>query len=448
MPKTFRPMIGLFAELAARQQSAGLVLPRVNFVIAKRPGDAIERDPILRKKKIKVTQSRTFRIPVELGSKRLTAFIAGRNLNMRTWGVDMTLISPSGTVFGAGSPQLRVDSHYLYVNVIAPEAGDWTLVAKPNASEAQYATALAFVDNPRPKLHVDVRPRIISAGAKTTATAAVSYMVDLDPNAVTVDGFLTDPTGARRYVTFTPGISGGWSTEVTGLVINGLYRLDVEAEVTNGAEVMRGEPIFDGPERAPVRVEPFRRFATASFLVVNGRDKPCDQKDCDGDGIPNGTECKGFPKDIDKDGIPNYRDEDSDNDQVPDAIEGLRDRNENDVPDMCEPGPKRDTGRDQLDIPRLMERQKEIMKLLCSNRIVERLASELAGMSSDLNRAITAKRPSRKQEAKIRPLLKEVALRLHKLTKLVDAGRAECRVVEELLVPVLEIEERILQILR
>ena len=44
-------------------------------------------------------------------------------------------------------------------------------------------------------------------------------------------------------------------------------------------------------------------------------------QDSDNDGIPDSIE--GI-KDTDRDGKPNYRDEDSDNDNIPDKIEGLK----------------------------------------------------------------------------------------------------------------------------
>ena len=64
------------------------------------------------------------------------------------------------------------------------------------------------------------------------------------------------------------------------------------------------------------------------------------------------------------------------------------------------------------------------------------------------NQAIVSLRPSRNQEAEIRPLLEEISIRLRKLAELVADGRAECRAAEELLEPTLEFEEKILRILR
>jgi len=440
-------MTGLFAELAARQHGTALVLPRIDFVIAKNPSEAMERDPSLRDIRDKITQSRTFRIPVERGAKRLTGFIAGRNQNMREWGVDMKLVSPTGQTFDSGSPQFHIDSHYLFIDVMAPEAGDWLLVASPSAPAAQHATALAFIDNPRPKFYADVRPRVVTAGNRAAVSASVSYLVDLDPESVKVDGFLIDPLGRRKFVTLDPDDTTGWSIEISGLTLNGIYRLDLQADVGPESRVMRGESIFSGPERAPVRVEPFRRFASTSFLVTGGRDLPCEGKDCDGDGIPDEAECRGLPKDIDKDGIPNVRDEDSDNDQIPDAVEGMNDRNNNNVPDMCEPGPKIAVEDRNPDIVELMDWQKKIIDALCTGPGSDRMLEELKTMPRMLNRAIVSKRPSRDQEARIRRLLDEISVRLQKLAELVSDGRAECRAAEELLGQTLELEERILQIL-
>jgi hypothetical protein len=441
-------MIGVFAELAARQQGAALALPRLDFVIAKNPQDAYERDPDLRKEQIKVTRSRSFRIPVERGAKRLTAILAGRNANMATWGVELNLVSPSGLMFGPGSPQLRVDSHYVFVDVISPEAGDWYLTAMPASPAAQHVTALAFIDNPRAKLHSDVRPRIVTAGSTAKANVSLAYLVDLDPQSVTVNGFLIDPIGNRRFVTFEPNEITGWSADISGLVINGVYRLQVEATVEPGALPMLGESIFEGPERAPIRVEPFRRFTSTSFLVVDGRDRPCQAKDCDEDTIPDELECREFPKDIDKDGIPNYRDTDSDNDQIPDAIEGLDDRDRNGVPDMCEPGPKVSQSGEPRSIPDLMKRQEKLIELLCSARSEHFLADELEMMSRELKRGINVRllRPDHRRQ--VVAIVKKIDENLKKLHELVRDGRVSCRVATALLGEVIELERRLLRLLR
>jgi len=88
---------------------------------------------------------------------------------------------------------------------------------------------------------------------------------------------------------------------------------------------------------------PFQRFATTSFVVINGKDYPClgqNKLDCDADGVLDKRECPNLALDIDGDGRPNGRDPDADGDEIPDAVEGQADSDHDGIPDMCE-GPYR-----------------------------------------------------------------------------------------------------------
>lgn len=442
-------LIGIFAELAARHHHGGLSLPRTNFILAKDIDQAFELHPELREQKDKVTNTRSFTIPVEKGAKRLTAFVSGRNERMREWGVSLMLVTPDGSVLSPGSGALRVDSHYLYIDVVAPDAGDWKLVVVPSQPAVQFATAIAFVDNPRPSLIADVRPRVVSAGDKVIASADIAYYTDIDRADAEISGVLTAPDGSVRFIPLEADATGVIGAEIGGLILNGLYELRVSGRVGAGAKVIAGEPIFDGPIRAPVVVTPFQRFTSVSFVVEDGRDLDCRGEDCDQDGIPDPAECKGLSEDIDSDGIPNFRDTDSDNDQLPDAMEHGQDRNENGVDDACEKGPKRDTGKPRnVDIPGLIDRQKRMIEVLCTRQADDLILAELKKFPNDLVTAITRARPNRQQEDKIKTILPRIIERLNKLSEIAGMGMAECRLAEELLGASIEEEDLILEILK
>lgn len=441
-------LTGIFAELAGSYGANALALPRTDFVIARDPDRVQETNPELAEQGIKVTENRSFRIPVEKGAKALTAFVSGRNVRMREWGVNIRLTAPDGATFGPGSPELTVDSHYIYIEVVAPEPGDWTLSAFPARPGGQFATALAFIENPRPALFTDVRPRILPVGTRGTASADISYYVDLDREDVQIGGLLKGPDGATSIVSFAPGVGGVFQADLSGFFLNGLYELTVTGEAPAGTRVMPGEPIFSGPERAAVRVEPFRRFATMSFLVVDGEDPPCNGRDCDGDGIPDELECRGFDEDVDGDGIPNFRDEDSDNDGIPDAVEGGQDRDQDGRDDACVPGPKLiPDPQGELDFPRVLDTVEKVTVLLCRGQTDVTLFTAFASLPDDLQRLITRARPDADQEAAIRDILPDLLERLKTLQVLIEDGRAECRIAEELLEPAKEEIEKIRQIL-
>jgi len=441
-------LTAIFAELSARHLAGGLSLPRTDFVLARDPRRAFELYPELKRKEVKVDTKRLFEIPVEKNAKRLTAFVAGRNERMREWGVAMELVAPDGTAFGPGSPELTVDSHFIYIDVIAPQAGIWELVVIPEAPAVQFATALAFVENPRPHLIADVRPRVLSAGSTAMATVDIAYYVDIDREDVELAALLRGPDGLSNPVMFNVDMGGVFRAEIDGLSTNGMYELIVKGEVDNGARVIEGEPIFDGPARAPIVVEPFSRFTTVSFKVVNGKDPECESEDCDSDGVVDEAECKGQGFDVDKDGIPNFRDTDSDNDQIPDAVEAGQDRDINGVDDACEPGPKRDVPIPlKNDIGTLIERQKRVLGRICAGRLTLSVQVDVRGFAGSLVNIITQARPSRDKEEKIQTILPGVLALLQELTKLVDSGQAECRIAEQILVEVIEDESRIQAIL-
>lgn len=329
-------LTAIYAELAGRHRGAAMVLPRVNFEVSLRgDGDHSGMAPV---------RERAFPIDVEKGAKTLVAFVGGRNNRMAEWSVGLKLTGPNGEVFAPGSPQLTATPHYVFVNVPNPSAGRWWLRVAPTGAAVQKGTALAFVDNPDPDFFVDAKPQRLSATDPVQISASPSYVARLDGKGVTIKGQVEGPGGFTAPLSVTQNASGAWSATAGPFPYDGYYRATLELDVDASATLAPGESIFAGPAVPAVSPVPFRRFASAGFVVRTGRDAACpsrNSRDCDEDGVPDRSECRGFHQDIDKDGRPNWNDPDSDGDEIPDAVEKGLDLNRNRVPDMCEPGEPR-----------------------------------------------------------------------------------------------------------
>lgn len=325
----------VYAELAARHQGAALVMPRINIALSDQqdypPGyDVTEYGKVMR--------VRGFLLPVEEGARRLAAFVSGRNNRMATWNVDVRLTSPSGVIYDASSPELVVDSHYLFIDIANPEPGDWEFYVEADGPGVHYSTALAFVENPMPDLFVDVQPRVIEAGSPAVASVSPVYVGHLEPDGLNFSSKLEPPYGPPTATDVVyDDLTRSYTVTTPPLTNNGFYRIEVALEVDESAQLMAGEPIFDGPERPAVSLVPFERVAQASFAVINGEYACKSPNDCDGDGVDLKDECLAYGSDIDGDGRPNPQDPDSDGDEIPDNVERGQDRNNNTIPDQCEP---------------------------------------------------------------------------------------------------------------
>lgn len=330
-------LTGVFAELAGRHRGAAMALPRTNFEMSKRGGVFVEGEG--NSKDIPPSE-RGFPIFVEKDSKSLVAFVSGRNARISDWAMEIKLLGPNGEIFGPGSPELRVTPYYLFIEVPAPAPGDWKLVASVTGSALQQATALAFIDNPAPDFFVSAKPKVISGSEKVQISADPSYVSRLSDTGVSISGNIEGPAGFNAPVSINHNPISGWSATEGAFTFNGFYRATLALDVSSAATLALGESIFDGPETPPVAVTPFKRFASAGFIVVNGKEGyPClsgNRKDCDSDGIPDREECAQYGDDIDKDGRPNGFDPDADGDEIPDAVEGNQDLDRNSIPDMCE----------------------------------------------------------------------------------------------------------------
>jgi hypothetical protein len=334
-------LIAVYAELAGLHRGAAMVLPRTNFELSVR-GNRIEGSPDDEPRVQRIPpREYTLPIPVEKNAKSLVAFVSTRNARIRDWSVNIELRGPNGEVFGPGSPELTAAPQYLFLNIQAPSAGTWKLVTTAIGPAFQQATAVAFVDNPDPDFFVDVKPHILSGPGRVKVTANPSFVTRME-NGVTIKARLRAPDGNVTNIDIKKTSTGAWEGLTPSIVYDGLYRIEAKVDVGPDARPAAGERIFAGPERPPIEIDPFVRYASTAFNIVGGRGYNCSREhrgDCDQDGIGNDRECPGFPADIDGDGRPNAFDSDADGDQIPDSVERTLDLNHNHVPDMCEKSP-------------------------------------------------------------------------------------------------------------
>ncbi|MDZ7629178.1 MAG: vWA domain-containing protein [Parvularculaceae bacterium] len=341
---TMNDLTAIYAEMAGRHRGAAMALPRFNFQLSMRGGVSAPGQDVRRLSAKIPPRQRDFPILVEKNALSLVAFVSGRNQRMTDWSMAISLRGPNGEVFGPGSSELTVNPYYLFINVPNPAAGEWRLVAEATGPALQEATALAFIDNPEPDFFVSARPFVISGADAVDIAANPVFVAGLAEQGVTISGRIEGPQGFTAPVTMTRNETGAWSANEGPFPFTGVYRATLALDVDATAKPAEGEAIFAGPASPPISVTPFRRFGSASFVVLNGRTTPCpsgNRNDCDGDGVPDKAECQKFGPDIDKDGVPNSRDLDSDGDEMPDAIERTLDLNQNSVPDMCERGEPR-----------------------------------------------------------------------------------------------------------
>jgi len=338
---TMNDLTAIYAEMAGRHRGAAMALPRFNFQLSMRGGVSGANQNDLRKLSANLPpRQRDFPIFVEKNALSLVAFVSGRNQRMTDWSMAISLRGPNGEVFGPGSPELTVNPYYLFLNVPNPSSGTWTLVAEATGPAIQEATALAFIDNPEPDFFVSARPTIVSGANTITIAANPVFVARLADDGVSIAGRIEGPSGFSAPITMTRNETGAWSATEGPFPFTGVYRATLALDVDASARPAEGESIFAGPAAPPIAVTPFKRFSSASFVVLNGKSVPCpsgNRRDCDGDGVPDKEECAKFGPDIDKDGLPNGRDLDSDGDEIPDAVERGLDLNQNRVPDMCEP---------------------------------------------------------------------------------------------------------------
>lgn len=361
---TMNDVTAIYAEMAGRHRGAAMALPRLNFDLSVRGGVGVGPNERGYRAANIPPRERAFPIFVEKNAETLVAFVSGRNQRMSDWAMSIRLEGPNGELFGPGSPELTVNPYYLFINVKNPSTGTWNLIASATGPALQQGTALAFIDNPEPDFFVSARPTVIHGADEIAIAASPSFVTRLAADGVSIIGRIEGPGGFTAPISMSRNETGAWGSTEGPFPYTGVYKAMLALDVDASAKPAEGEAIFSGPATTPVAVTPFKRFGSASFIVLNGKDWPCESgnpADCDGDGVVDKRECRKFGDDIDKDGRPNWRDTDSDGDEMPDAVERTLDLNQNRIPDMCEgneprtaPPPKSETADNCIPLRRAL----------------------------------------------------------------------------------------------
>lgn len=318
---------GIYAELAARQSGAALLMERTPFVLA-RAGDA-------EAKRAGAPPVREFDLKVEEHASQLLVFLGVRNTRIDSWKLLFDFKGPNGEHIDDTSLQTSRESGFVLIRVSDPHPGTWRLRVLPGATGVQASELVAFVDNDAADLSADVLPRLASVRAPVLISASPVYETDLDDD-VAVTGRVRRPDGSEVAVALRRHpFTRGWQALFDDWAGRGLYEVQVDAEVGQRARPALGEAIFDAPARAPVRVVPFHRSTSASFFLAAAETPPCSDADCDADGIRNPVENR-CGNDSDGDGTPNSFDTDSDNDELLDRVEGAGDSDGDLIPDFCD----------------------------------------------------------------------------------------------------------------
>ena len=343
----------IYAELAARFRGEGLALPRTESAVAAAGPIIVQRlEPFPNgfatvAPKIVVAnetlyenaiaqedlpEQEEFPFEVETGAERVNVFLSARNLDVQDWSPGFRLISPDGEVITDQDTRFVArDPYYRIIRIPTPTPGTWKLQVFSRTSNDQFSFVLAHVENPTPDVFADARPRFVNPSQEVSISAVASYVADLE-GAVSFSGTVSRPDGSVVPLNFVHNpLTGTNSAVFNNYVGRGIYEVNVKGEIAAGAKVRAGDSIFGGPDNSSIVVEPFVRFAKTSFFLNSSDLPPCNNNDCDGDGIPNNIEGDG---DTDRDQLPDYRDDDADGDDVPDVIEGTVDTDGDGIPDF------------------------------------------------------------------------------------------------------------------
>ena len=323
----------IYAELFARFRGEALALPRTESAVSKQ---IIIKHHASRRAATGPAQlpaQQEFPIPVEFGGQRLNVFLSARNLDTSTWDPGFRIIGPGGESITDQDPTIVRDRYYRLAKINTPTPGIWKIQIFSRTGNDQLSYVLAHVENPGPDLFIDARPRITTPAQPVSISASISFGADLE-GPISLTGSVRRPDGSVVPVTFQFNPRGRtYSANFNSIIGRGIYEVNATAVVAQGVRVMRGAPIFSGPENPNIDVKPFTRTARTAFFLEDPNLPPCQSNDCDNDGIPNGNEGSG---DADNDGLPNPRDDDADGDDVPDPIEGTGDTDGDGKPDFLD----------------------------------------------------------------------------------------------------------------
>ena len=321
----------IYAELAAHHQGYSLINSNTSFkehIFFEFPVPAM-----------------VVNLPVEKGAEVLTIFLGLKNitdfnLENDNIGKGVDLLDPSGNKVPTSRFTISNDAFYRIIRIRNPQPGQYTLFVSNTQLVSPDVNVVSFVENPMPDFYVDALPRVLSVPDSVLISGSVSFGPSLaDPNIVYRAAVIRPDSSIIPVNMELDPFTGAVSTYFNDFNGGGTYKVLVQAQVPNGAAALPGESIFDTPSEFTPQVEGFTRVASTSFTLFRpGECPPCaeDEKDCDGDGIPNEFEDRYPNQDVDGDGLPNRCDEDSDGDDIPDENEKDFDLNQNNVPDVYE----------------------------------------------------------------------------------------------------------------
>lgn len=264
----------------------------------------------------------TVSFPVETGTQRFVAVLAGNLHDMSGFGVRALLRAPGGAMFDSTAPPrpdfaVTEDRFFTFVTLTGPEAGNWQLEisAKPAAAHLQSGRLIVLADNPRADLFADLDKTVLGSPTDTAELTLSPYFLT-GLKDVDWDVRLRRPDGTVTPISVTPGDTPYvYRATVSGFPFAGRYDLEIQLRTLATTTNDPGESL---PGTAPPNTRPvplLERHLRLS-LFRPGTDWYCrEQGDCDGDGVRDESRTA----DGDHDGIPDAWDVDSDNDEVPDG---------------------------------------------------------------------------------------------------------------------------------
>jgi len=342
----------IYAEFFARFRGESLALPRTPSAtfrpIIIRSGEEGGAAGLAWRA---LPSSETFPFTVEAGAQRLNILISARTLSVDRWEPGFELTGPNGEMITHLSPEVSSDPFYRLIKVIGPSPGEWSLRIFPRFEGAElYSYLIAHVENPLPDCYLDTFPSPADGSGPVTITAHMSYGAALQ--GVSFHGSVLRPDGSAVPATFTfDALTRTYSASFNAFAGRGVYTVLATCSAGAGASLVPGESIFEGPETPDIDLAPFARLASTAFFLDVANLPPCNNDDCDRDGIPNSQEGTG---DADGDGLPNHRDDDADGDDVPDSIEGTGDTDGDGIPDFLDTDSDNDGVPDGEDPDRLL----------------------------------------------------------------------------------------------
>ena len=351
-------LVTAMVEQWANYVNGGVVVPQTPYAIDARSKTDIQvigrqtpNSPIITAAAQPLARTQVFTFPVEQGTKQFSAVLAGNLNDMRGFGVEGRLIAPSGAVFDSSSASSTVravrDPFFTMLTIFGPESGTWRMevAATPAATPRQTGKLIVVSANPRTDLFLDVSKQVITNPADSVKLSLFPFYVTGLRNP-TWDVSMKRPDGTQVSIAPVPSPPKPENhyASITGFPNRGLYEIRAEMRTNSATTNDPGESRSSTAPPNTVAVPPLQRQAR-SFIFVNSGDWACPpgSGDCDNDGINNNDE--GVSTDTDSDGIPDRFDHDSDNDEIPDGVEGTGDPDGDGVPNF------RDTDSDGDGVP-------------------------------------------------------------------------------------------------